>query len=61
MLSGRLPTQLRGGTPGLGWSKVQQRTPHIIQPLSEAISWSGGRNLPGRSWGGVTAPRTAIL
>jgi len=38
-----------------------QRAPHIVQPWSEAISLSGGRNLPGRSWGGVTDPRTSIL
>ena len=36
-------------------------TPQFLQPRSDAISWSGGRNLHGRSWGGVTNCRTPIL
>lgn len=33
----------------------------ILQPWSDAISWSGGRNLLGRSWGDVTDSRTSSL
>ena len=36
------------------------RTSHNRQALSDAISASGGRNFPGRSWGGVTDVRTPI-
>ena len=43
------------------WSAVRiARTSHNRQPRSDAISASGGRNFPGRSWGGVTDVRTPI-
>ena len=60
MLSGR---RSEGATPWdaelLGRSG-SATTSHILQPLSDAISSSGGRNLPGRSWGGVTDVKTPI-
>ncbi len=60
MLSRRWPRWYLGGMARSRPWRMLRCTSHIRHPLREAISLSGGRNLPGRSWGGVADPRTSI-